>query len=361
VQGEFDAEILADRTIEVLAVAAGQVMWIWAGTHSLDLIQALAFRIRERGAFWALRLTIEPLLRRIGQEVPASYLALIPEHELRWLADIDAVIEIRDQAGGVGDVPLARARAMAAEWIALIDEASRRGCRRVSVLNPTPALAHAYGMSLADLREVCERAVNIDYRALDRCQERVRSRLAETREVHVTSSLGTDLRLRVDQRPVHVDQDSIPRGEVYVAPHEDSANGIAVIDRAFIGRNPVERLQLTFVRGRVVDVRAPDDGGVDSFWELMSASDGDKDVIAEFGIGLNPGITEAVGETMLDEKIGGSVHIAIGMNESFGGRNRSNLHLDLVMRHPTVGLDGSQIIADGTLAPDIPGGLEEVE
>jgi aminopeptidase len=135
-----------------------------------------------------------------------------------------------------------------------------------------------------------------------------------------------------------------------VAPHEDSADGVAVIDKAFIKGYPVERLRLTFSGGRVVRVEAPDAVSVAAFRELLSASSGDKDVIAEFAIGLNPGAKEPVGVTLLDEKIGGSVHIAIGMNESFGGKNRANLHLDLVMLRPTVRLDGSLIVADGTLS-----------
>ncbi len=90
-------------------------------------------------------------------------------------------------------------------------------------------------------------------------------------------------------------------------------------------------------------------GAVDSFWELLAASSGDKDAIAEFAVGLNPGVTEPVGDIALDEKIGGSVHIAIGMNDHFGGRNRSNLHLDLVIMRPTVWLDSEQAIVDGVL------------
>ena len=48
----FDVETLADKTIDSLSVQPGQVIWIWARTHSLDLIEALAYRIRARGAFW---------------------------------------------------------------------------------------------------------------------------------------------------------------------------------------------------------------------------------------------------------------------------------------------------------------------
>jgi aminopeptidase len=345
----FDVELLADKTIDLLAVSEGQVIWIWASAHSLDLIEALAFRIRERGAFWTLRLTIEPLMRRIGLSVPEPYLGLVPDHELRWLDDIDAIVAVHDHGGHVPDVPLSRRRAIGAEWRALIDEAARRGCHRVSVLNPTAALASAIGISLETLELACRRAIDIDYHALDARREQVRSKLAQTGKVRIASALGTDLRLRIDQRPVHVDTDSMPGGEVYVAPHENSADGIVVIDRKLIRGIFVEQLRLTFSGGRLVEIDAPDQNGADLLRELLQASSGDKDLIAEFAIGLNPGITEPLGDIALDEKIGGSVHIAVGMNESFGGRNRSNLHLDMVILRPTVWLDGLPVIIDGRL------------
>jgi aminopeptidase len=281
--------------------------------------------------------------------VPEPYLALVPEHELRWLDDVDAIVEVRDQSGHIPDVPVTRRRAMAAEWIALIEEAARRNCRRIVVVHPTPALASACGVPLALLRQRHQQAVDIDYEALDRRQEQVQALLAGSTRVRIASHAGTDLNLHIGRRPVHLDKDSLPRGEVYVAPHEDSANGIVVIDRAFVRGEPVERLQLTFANGRVVDISAPDPAGAERLRELLAASSGDKDVIAEFGIGLNPGATEPVGDVMLDEKIGGSVHVAIGMNERFGGRNRSNLHLDLVILRPTVWLDETKVIEDGSL------------
>ena len=346
----FGVETLADKTVEMLALSPGQVVWIWAGTYSLDFVQALAYRVRARGAFWVLRLVMEPLLSRIGQNAPEQYLALIPEHELRWLADIDVIVEVRDFSWHVLDVPLPRRHAMGAEWRALIDEAARRGCRRVTVTNPTPALASAYNIPLAILRERYWRAVNIDYASnLDKQQEQVGALLGKAKCVHVTSPVGTDLRLRIDQRPVHLDKDGIPRGEVYVAPHEDSANGLVVIDRAYIRGKPVERIQLTFANGRVAKIEAPDPGGADLVQELLAVSSGDKDVIAEFAIALNPGVTEPIGDIMLDEKIGGSIHIAIGMNESFGGKNKADMHLDLVVLHPTVWLDEALVVDNGIL------------
>lgn len=343
----FDVELLADKTIEMLGVTPGQVIWIWANVYSMDFIEALAFRIRARGAFWLLRLNSEPLLRRIGQDVPQEYLGLVPEHELRWLDDIDAIVELRDHSGNIPGVALERRRAMGAEWIALIDAAARKGIRRVMVINPTPALTAAYNLPLDELQRRLLQAINVDYAAVDSRQEQMARLLEKADAVHITSAAGTDLHLRVDGRKALLDTDSLPRGEAYIAPIEESAQGVAVIDKAFFRGRFVESLRLTFSGGHVAGVEAPDSAGVEAFRELLAISSGDKDVIAEFAIGTNPGATEPIGNIALDEKIGGSVHIAIGMNERFGGRNKSNLHLDLVILKPTVRFDGRLVLENG--------------
>lgn len=341
---EFDIEFLAEQAVDLLPVQAGQVIWIWASTHSLDLIAALAFHIRQRGAFWTLRLIHEALLQRIGLDLPDQYLSLVPKHELRWLDDIHGIIEVHDHGGHIPGVNITRRRAMAAEWIALIDESARRGLRHISICNPTPALAEAFHIPLDILRQCYWNAINIDHTLLDQRQARIGSLLSRASHVHITSPLGTDLSLRIDGRPVHLDDLGLPRGEVYLAPLEDSANGIAIIDRAFIRGQAIQRLQLTFTAGRLVDIQAPESGEAEILSELLEISTGDKNVIAEFAIGLNPGVSQPSGDIRLDEKIYGSVHIAIGANTSFGGRNRSNLHLDLVILHPTIWLDGQMLL-----------------
>jgi aminopeptidase len=345
----FDVEMLADRVIRLLDLHQGQVIWIWASTYSLDLVEALAYRIRAAGAFWTLRLGSETLQRRIGLEAPEEYLALVPEHELRWLADVDAIIGVQDHSGHIPDVPVPRRRALGTEWRALIDEANRRGCRRISVLNPTLSLAKAYGMTLDDLCMRYSGALDIDDAVLDASETVVAQALDAADAIRITSELGTDLHLRKGRRPVHQDHQDLPRGEVYVAPHEDSANGVAVIDALSIRDKLARRLALTFVDGRVARVESPDAADAAAFWELLAASRGDKDVIAELGIGLNPGISEAIGQIAFDEKIGGTIHIAIGMNTSFGGKNRANLHLDMVVQRPTVELDSASLIVNGVL------------
>jgi aminopeptidase len=339
----MDIESLAVRTIERLGVTQGQVISIWASTHSVDFIASLAYHIKARGAFYTLRLVMEPLLHRIAADLSPAYLALIPEHELRWLQDIDAIVEVRDHAGHIPGAEISRRRAMAAEWIALIDEAERIGCRHFTVINPTQALADAYNLPLDLLQQRYWQAIDIDDVTLDAIQDMIAQQLSKTKRVHITTPLGTNLRLEVGGRPVYQDQDGLPRGEVYLAPHETSAEGQAVIDRAFIRGQAIERLVLTFEKGKLVHIAAPEQESVSLLEQLLEVSNGDKDRIAELGIGLNPGVKELTGDVMLDEKLFGSVHIAIGMNDRFGGQNHSNLHLDLVMLQANLWLDGSRI------------------
>jgi leucyl aminopeptidase (aminopeptidase T) len=344
---EFDVDVLAEKTIEMLAVAPGQTIWIWANVVSMDFIEALAYHIRARGAFWTLRLSSLPLLSRIGHDAPQEYLGLVPLHELRWLDDIDAIIELRDHGGHIPDVPIDRRRAMGTEWLALIEEAARKGIRRVMVINPTPALADAVHLPVDELQRRIMQAIDVDYSVVDSRQEWAAGLLDKADSVHVTCPAGTDLRLRVDGRKALTDTDSIPHGEAYIAPLEDSAEGMAVIEKAFFRGRMVEKLQLTFSGGRVVNVEASDSAGAESFREMLAVSSGDKDRIAEFAIATNPGVTEPIGYVSLDEKIGGSVHIAVGMNDRFGGTNKSNLHQDFVILKPTVWFDNTVILENG--------------
>jgi aminopeptidase len=138
-----------------------------------------------------------------------------------------------------------------------------------------------------------------------------------------------------------------PYGETCAALHEDSAEGTAIIDKAFIRGVCIENFRLTFSAGRIREVSAPHVEGIKIWQDVMDVATGDKDVIAELGVGANPGITQPTGNISLDEKISGSIHIAVGINNRFGGKNSSNLHQDLVILKPTVWFDEKVILENG--------------
>ena len=146
---------------------------------------------------------------------------------------------------------------------------------------------------------------------------------------------------------------NVPSGEIFTAPLESSAEGDYLVNGA-IGTLSLKGSEavLTFREGRLVQHRLlPGTGAVphlDNIARLSkSRHDNNWNVIAEFGIGVNEGIREVTGSTLLDEKMFGSVHIAVGNNIGWQGENDAQIHLDIITKAPTVTIDGKVIIANG--------------
>jgi leucyl aminopeptidase (aminopeptidase T) len=134
----------------------------------------------------------------------------------------------------------------------------------------------------------------------------------------------------------------VPGGEVYVAPIETSANGTLVIDEH--KEHGLKRIKLLFAEGRIAEFRA--EKGCDIFKRLLKNAEGDKDRIAEFGIGTNYGV-KPVGWSVYDEKALGTAHIAIGNNIHLGGVNEASIHVDFVLDKPTVKVDDKVVMRRG--------------
>ena len=171
-------------------------------------------------------------------------------------------------------------------------------------------------------------------------------------EVQIESPCGENLWLSYKGRPVMTDKTNLPRGEVYVAPLESSAHGTLAIERAFLQGKDAGQLVLGFDSGRLCRITGSENA-VSLLQAILASASGERDIIAEFAIGLNPGVTKLTGLVSLDEKMLGSIHIAIGMNKNFGSTNESNLHLDSVVPGQTVYLDGELLTMDGRLQTEI--------
>ena len=147
--------------------------------------------------------------------------------------------------------------------------------------------------------------------------------------MRVRSPKGTDVTMRIAGRPLDKDigvvtadavLTNLPAGEVCLAPLEDGADGRVVFDLAFWDGRRVEDLEVEFERGRAAP-SAPRQG-LEIFTGMLAAASGAADVIGELGIGLNPAVTEATGYMLTDEKILGTIHIAVGENTPAGRRQR---------------------------------------
>lgn len=341
------ARLLCDWCLEV---REGQQVLIVSSTLAEPLITSIHGAVLARGAWPLLRLGPSSLDEQFYRAAGEAQLDSFAPLELVEVQSADAWLRIQAPANtrelaGVDPALLARvARARAP----ITDE--RLALRWCGTLWPTAALAQQAGMSERDYGAFLTRGLLLDqpdavaaWRELSARQQTLVERLSGVEEIRIEAE-GTDLRLRVGgRRWINSDgRRNMPSGEVFTGPHEDSARGTI---RFTIPSSPrgvdVDGVELTFSGGEVVAARA--DRG-EPYLQAALATDAGARRLGELGIGTNAGIDRATGSTLLDEKIAGTVHLALGRSyPETGGRNSSALHWDLICDLR----DGGRLTADG--------------
>ncbi|MBX5449116.1 MAG: aminopeptidase [Thermogemmatispora sp.] len=228
--------------------------------------------------------------------------------------------------------------------------------RWCGTLFPTQAYAQNAGMSLRAYEDFVFSAGMLDmadpiaaWRQVFAEQEQIAAFLEQHDELHIVAP-GTDLRLRVGGR--HwvncAGKKNFPDGEVFTGPIEDSLSGtIRFSHPAFYEGHVVEGISLTFVEGRVVEATARSE---QAFLEAMLNVDPGACRVGEVAFGLNYNIQRFTRHTLFDEKIGGTMHLALGASlPESGGRNQSTIHWDMVtdLREGRVYADGQLCYANG--------------
>lgn len=215
---------------------------------------------------------------------------------------------------------------------------------------PNESFAQQAGMSTDEMGAFFFRAVLQDWESESTSYHRLRDRLHGTAEVRITG-WKTDLSFSTEGRRYVVDDGHInmPGGEIFTSPVEDTVNGTICFENpgVFAG-TLIEGIHLTFQDGAVVDASA---GTNEKFlFELLDMDAGSRR-IGEFGIGTNRQITTFCNDILYDEKILGTIHLALGRSYSeCGGVNSSALHWDIVKDLRTEGeiaIDGTTVFRGG--------------
>ncbi|MFB6090493.1 MAG: aminopeptidase [Halobellus sp.] len=211
--------------------------------------------------------------------------------------------------------------------------------------------AGARGATLPGITEdVFVTGLDADYDAIaEHCRE-VLAQVEGADEIRVTAPAGTDITFEpggrawnLDTGIVHEPGDfsNLPAGEVFVSPTD--ANGTYVVDGTMRphGRLDGEELRFEVEDGYVTEIS---DDEIRKQVETAAEEVGrDAYNLAELGIGTNVGVTDLVGSVLLDEKAAGTVHVAIGDDAGIGGDTDAPLHLDGIIREPTVMADGEEV------------------
>jgi leucyl aminopeptidase (aminopeptidase T) len=202
-------------------------------------------------------------------------------------------------------------------------------------------------------------AMTVDFEELKATTEKVAQVLSDADEIMVTSSAGTDVTFKITQRRAfsldgyfHEDYGFavLPPGEAPTCPVEGTTNGTIVFDYSMDSLGKLSTpLVLKIKEGKVVAVSG--EGKDVHTIEQLFERDQTARNIAEFAIGTNPK-ARLIGNLAEDKKLLGTVHFAIGDNESLGGQVRSSVHLDGLMLKPTVIADKKVLVEEGKILID---------
>jgi aminopeptidase len=347
------AELLVDTCIGVKPGWQVLVIGTPLGRPLLDEIVRL---IAERDAYALLRLTFDANFasRTWARTVPLERLAVPAPIEAHALETCDAMIVVvaPENTRDAADVSVERTAALQGAYRPAIERVFAHDVPWVGCQYPTPALAQEAGMGTHEFAEFLYGACLRDWDAERVRMQRYADRFDAADEVRIVGT-DTDIRLSVAGRSMKVDAGgaNVPGGEFFGCPVEDSAEGVIAFTEfpAVYGGREIAGIRLRFAGGRVVDASADTNEGF--LLETLDTDEGARR-LGELGIGCNPGITRYLRNTLFDEKIDGTVHLALGNGmPDLGGTNESRIHWDIVkdLRIPgtRIELDGEAVQRDG--------------
>ena len=201
---------------------------------------------------------------------------------------------------------------------------------------------------------------SVDADALRRVADdtrRLSGLLGEASSARLTTAAGTRLELALGDRTGTALTNELGRPggwgalpdffEAAVAPLEDSAEGLVVVDgMTLVTGIADEPIVLSVEHGRVAELRG---GAADTLRSYLEAAGEGADVVCELGVGTNDVSPAALTGGFVDKRIAGTVHLGLGDNLGLGGASRAATHTDVLVREARLELDGRVVVADGRL------------
>ena len=352
-----------DRLADVLVaysgrVRSGDLALVYGPSLAAPLLRALYRRLVAAGAHPYVKVDVEGVLESRYRDSTIEQLEWVSPI---WEEEMERV-DVRFAIGGEWNTKTlssadpakqaASSRAHQHVRKRFLERAAAGEVRWVVTDYPSQAAAQDAEMSLEEYERFVERAAFLDdpdpvarWEAFGEELRRLVDFLSGIDELRFVAD-GTDLRVGVGGRTwVPSDgHENFPDGEVFTGPVEDRVDGtIRFSYPAIFHLREVEGVRLRFERGEVVDAAAT--RGQDFLRRMIAMDEGSRRV-GELAFGLNEAVTEFTRSILFDEKIGGTVHLALGQSyPETGGRNDSGLHWDMICDLR----DGGEVYADGEL------------
>lgn len=351
-------------------VAPEEWVLIRADVLALPLANAVVGAVLNAGG--------RPTLQLMSDETEEITLKTASEAQLAWVSPVDTLLAERVDARivirapgntrALSNVNPDRQRTQQNAQRSIQQMYSQRSVegkhRWALTVFPCPAYAQEADMSLSEYADFVYAATYADqpdpvacWRAVHDRQQRLVDWLEGKSEVIIRGP-HVDLRLSIAGR-TFVNSDgkrNMPSGEIFTGPVEDSVEGwIRSTYPALRGGREVENVELTFAQGKVVEARA---GKHEAYLLSQLDSDAGARYLGELGIGTNDQIRHFTKNILFDEKIGGTIHVAIGSGyPETGSLNRSSVHWDFLcdMRKASeIVVDGELFYKDGQFMLEMP-------
>ncbi len=326
-----------------LYLKPGETLAIRTTPLAAPLVEEIYREALRIGAYPLVLLDLESLDEILLREGNDRQLIWVPPTLTTLANHIDAQLSIGARSNtkalsGVDGARLGKRRVAMREVGKILRQREQAGSYRwASTLYPTAAYAQDAEMSLRDFEEfvfdVCflnEPDPIASWQELSQQQQRLVDWLVGHKQVHVLAE-GTDLTLSIEGR-VFINSDgkrNFPSGEFFTGPVENSASGVIQfnVPASYDGRS-IEGVRLVLREGKVVEASARQG---QAFLEQMLGIDTGARYLGEFAFGNNPRVDRYTRHILFDEKMGGTIHMALGASyPETGGVNQSALHWDMV-------------------------------
>jgi aminopeptidase len=368
-----DFSSVADKVVTQSAgVKDGDIVLLFGSDEDLPLLEEIAISVRKQGASPLVSVTTGGFNRRTYDEVPAQYDSRTPEMMMKLAGVVDVIIGT--EAGDSRTLKGVPAERMAARGKAAapVGELMRnRAVRTVTLGNgiyPSEEQAELYDLERDELAEAMYSGIDADYGAIQAAGKQVKQVLSTGKEMRITQPNGTDLRVRIDRRPVAVNDGVIspeerkpgsaeisvwlPAGEAYLIPVPGTAEGTFIADKLFFLGQPVEGLKLEFKGGKLASMTAQ--SGLQPVQAAYDAAGSGKDVLSVVDIGLNSSLKVPDDNPIHAWSKAGRVTIVLGNNTWAGGNNQVNFALSPSASKATITVDGKPLVQDGKLLTSSP-------
>ncbi|KUO51655.1 MAG: hypothetical protein APF76_13535 [Desulfitibacter sp. BRH_c19] len=359
---KVDIERVAKTMVSTcLAIQPGEVVYIQGSTLQSELAEAISLHIFRAGANPHLQIVSPFMKLQMLQEMPEKYLINSMDYLVDWLDKVDTMVMLEHVVDPLElkQADPKRVELLRQAWSKVRNKRTERGIKWAFVGYPTNNQAAAIGVNFVHFHDIFWYSMDIEYDRIGTLGRRIASVLDKGQEVVLSSDRGTCLKLSITDRSSMVEDGiisaedladgrpfiNLPCGEVSIAPVETSAEGKMYCNFLYYNGQRISGVELKFAGGKLVGIQAAEKENL--IREMLFSGNDDRNRIGELGIGLNPKILEPLGYQVYDSKAFGRVHLSMGENRMFGGKNQSALNLPLVLEPVDVAIDGQQLIRAG--------------